>query len=48
MGAPVRKRKNSVLEKKQPYDGETDELEFGGSLGAAALMIGFPLLMWSV
>lgn len=27
-------------------DGETDEFEFGGSFGAAALMIGFPLLMW--
>ncbi|KAK8004484.1 Carboxylesterase NlhH [Apiospora arundinis] len=27
-------------------DGETDEFEFGGSLGAASLMIGFPILMW--
>lgn len=27
-------------------DGESDEFEFGGSLGAASLMIGFPLLMW--
>ena len=27
-------------------DGESGELEFGGSLGAAALMIGFPTLMW--
>lgn len=27
-------------------DGESDEFEFGGSFGAAALMIGFPLLMW--
>ncbi|KAB8253794.1 ergosterol biosynthesis ERG4/ERG24 [Aspergillus pseudonomiae] len=27
-------------------DGASDEFEFGGPLGAAALMIGFPLLMW--
>jgi delta24(24(1))-sterol reductase len=27
-------------------DGESDEFEFGGSLGAALLMISFPLLMW--
>jgi delta24(24(1))-sterol reductase len=27
-------------------DGESDEFEFGGSIGAASLMIGFPLLMW--
>jgi delta24(24(1))-sterol reductase len=27
-------------------DGESDEFEFGGSFGAASLMIGFPLLMW--
>lgn len=27
-------------------DGETDEFEFGGSLGTAGLMIGFPILMW--
>ncbi|QPG95463.1 hypothetical protein C2857_000759 [Epichloe festucae Fl1] len=27
-------------------DGESDEFEFGGSLGTLALMIGFPLLMW--
>lgn len=27
-------------------DGASDEFEFGGSLGAASLMIGFPLLMW--
>ena len=27
-------------------DGESDEFEFGGSFGAAALMVGFPLLMW--
>lgn len=29
-------------------EGESDEFEFGGSLGSAALMIGFPLLMWFV
>lgn len=27
-------------------DGESDEFEFGGSFGAGALMVGFPLLMW--
>lgn len=27
-------------------DGATDDFEFGGSLGALGLMIGFPLLMW--
>jgi delta24(24(1))-sterol reductase len=27
-------------------DGESDEFEFGGSFGAASLMIFFPLLMW--
>ena len=27
-------------------DGESDEFEFGGSFGAASLMVGFPLLMW--
>ncbi|KFY02977.1 hypothetical protein O988_01746 [Pseudogymnoascus sp. VKM F-3808] len=27
-------------------DGASDEFEFGGSLGAASLMVGFPLLMW--
>lgn len=35
------------LETKPKYtDGESDEFEFGGSFGAASLMIGFPLLMW--
>ena len=34
-------------EEKPTYnDGESDEFEFGGSLGAASLMIAFPLLMW--
>jgi delta24(24(1))-sterol reductase len=27
-------------------DGESDEFEFGGSIGAASLMVAFPLLMW--
>ncbi|QUC23506.1 uncharacterized protein UV8b_07747 [Ustilaginoidea virens] len=27
-------------------EGESDEFEFGGSLGALGLMMGFPLLMW--
>lgn len=29
-----------------PTDGEPNEVEFGGSFGALALMITFPLLMW--
>ena len=33
-------------ERPRYTDGESDESEFGGSLGAASLMIGFPLLMW--
>lgn len=32
----------------QYSEGETDEFEFGGPFGTAALMIGFPLLMWFV
>ena len=32
--------------KPKNIDGETDEFEFGGSLGAASAMIMFPLLMW--
>jgi hypothetical protein len=28
------------------HDGESDEFEFGGSFGAAALMAGFPLVMY--
>ena len=37
----------SETEQKSKYtDGESDEFEFGGSFGAASLMIGFPLLMW--
>ncbi|KAG8411090.1 C-24(28) sterol reductase [Metarhizium acridum] len=27
-------------------DGQSEEFEFGGSLGALGLMIGFPILMW--
>jgi delta24(24(1))-sterol reductase len=35
------------VDSKPKYtDGESDEFDFGGSFGAAALMIGFPLLMW--
>jgi delta24(24(1))-sterol reductase len=35
------------IDSKPKYnDGESDEFEFGGSFGAAALMVGFPLLMW--
>lgn len=29
-----------------PRDGSSDEMEFGGSSGTAALILGFPLLMW--
>lgn len=29
-------------------DGESDDFEFGGSIGTALLMIGFPSLMWFV
>lgn len=35
-----------VDSKPKYFDGESDEFEFGGSFGAAALMVGFPLLMW--
>lgn len=31
---------------KRHNDGSSDESEFGGSLGAASLMICFPLIMW--
>jgi delta24(24(1))-sterol reductase len=35
------------IDSKSKYtDGESDEFEFGGSFGAAALMVGFPILMW--
>lgn len=37
----------AVAEKVPQYtDGESDDFEFGGSLGVTALMISFPLLMW--
>lgn len=48
MAATARKRKDSAPRDNKPKDGETDEFEFGGSLGAASLMIGFPSLMWCV
>ena len=35
-----------VGQKPTYTDGESDEFEFGGSFGAASLMVGFPLLMW--
>jgi delta24(24(1))-sterol reductase len=38
---------SNPTEKGPTYnDGESDEFEFGGSFGAASLMVGFPLLMW--
>ncbi|KAF2630264.1 C-24(28) sterol reductase [Macroventuria anomochaeta] len=50
--APTEKTSTSAASSRQTeqspkyIDGESDEFEFGGSFGAAALMIGFPLLMW--
>jgi len=50
--ASAQKSGTSVASPKDVYlrfkytDGESDEFEFGGSFGAAALMVGFPLLMW--
>jgi delta24(24(1))-sterol reductase len=36
-----------LAKKDQKYtDGESDEFEFGGSLGAACVIIGSPLIMW--
>jgi Delta24(24(1))-sterol reductase len=57
MGANPRKPANGITSTKgdkvngsasrvQLRDGSSDEFEFGGSFGAAALMTGFPLLMW--
>jgi delta24(24(1))-sterol reductase len=37
---------NGALAATDYKDGASDEFEFGGSWGAASLMIGFPLLMW--
>lgn len=49
MGVVDRKRKVSgPTQPLKPRNGESDEFEFGGSLGAASLMLGFPLLMWFV
>lgn len=46
--APIEKSKNSAVENQTSKytDGESDEFEFGGSLGVTALMISFPLVMW--
>jgi delta24(24(1))-sterol reductase len=46
---PLEEKSNASQQINQSIkytDGESDEFEFGGSLGAALLMIGFPLLMW--
>jgi delta24(24(1))-sterol reductase len=46
---PLEEKSNALqqIDQSTKYtDGESDEFEFGGSLGAALLMIGFPLLMW--
>ncbi|GAB7357364.1 hypothetical protein MBLNU459_g8310t2 [Dothideomycetes sp. NU459] len=45
MPAEERKETDST-DKTQSNEGASDEFEFGGSFGAAALMIGFPLVMW--
>lgn len=46
--APTEKSADAAVEKHVPQytDGESDDFEFGGSLGVTALMISFPLLMW--
>lgn len=46
--APTEKSAEAAVEKQVPKftDGESDDFEFGGSLGVTALMITFPLLMW--
>lgn len=56
MGAARSRSRNSTTEKSADAavqkqgpkytDGESDDFEFGGSLGVTALMISFPLLMW--
>jgi delta24(24(1))-sterol reductase len=46
---PLEEKRNAPQQTDQSVkytDGESDEFEFGGSLGAALLMISFPLLMW--
>jgi delta24(24(1))-sterol reductase len=48
-GTPPAEKTNALKQTEHNpicTDGESDEFEFGGSLGAASLMIGFPLLMW--
>jgi len=46
--APTEKSDDAAVEKQASKytDGESDDFEFGGSLGVTALMISFPLLMW--
>lgn len=46
--APTEKSADAAVAKQVPQytDGESDDFEFGGSLGVTALMISFPLLMW--
>ena len=46
--APMGKSADAAVEKQVPKytDGESDDFDFGGSLGVTALMISFPLLMW--
>jgi Delta24(24(1))-sterol reductase len=46
--SPTEKSAEVAVEKQVKIytDGESDDFEFGGSLGVTALMISFPLLMW--
>ncbi|RMD39703.1 hypothetical protein DV735_g5431, partial [Chaetothyriales sp. CBS 134920] len=45
--APAEVVKESESKTTSKYaDGASDEFEFGGSIGSALLMTGFPLLMW--
>lgn len=46
--APTEKSADAAVKKQPPKytDGESDDFEFGGSLGVTALMISFPLIMW--
>lgn len=45
-GAPVKNVDRELTTATKFTDGASGEFEFGGSLGAASLMTGFPLLMW--
>ena len=45
--SPIKQEREDISSALITYDeGASDEFEFGGSVGAALLMIGFPLIMW--